>query len=257
MDMPPKKRTKQVVIEPEPQKQGKPFLLILLLVAMALSAAYLLVKKAERPMVQEPPKPEEQVAPENVIDKVKRHILVNEGENPYIATITNLELVKQKNPSLYQNAEDGDKVFIWSDKVVVYSERRDRIVAVATADSLIGDEAANIDAANTGDQAEVDEAEALANSLIEIRNGSRITGEASKLKKHLIDEGFTITQIGDASRMYQGGLQIINLAGEATKVAIEKLEKDFGVSATTTYPLAEAPSKADILLIIGRPETGE
>lgn len=58
--------------------------------------------------------------------QIEKHIILPKGE-PLIATINDIEKLK-KDQTFYQNAENGDKVFIWQDKALIYRPSLDRIV---------------------------------------------------------------------------------------------------------------------------------
>ncbi|MBD3250938.1 hypothetical protein GF380_00460, partial [Candidatus Uhrbacteria bacterium] len=160
--MPPKKKTttkktsaskkteEPVLEQPKPMyhssssKQptvGRSYLVLIIVIAMGLTAAYLLIKgvSVTKSSIEQPAEPQldtkEQLEAhvDSLIDRVKRHILVNEEESPYVATISNIDLVRSRNPIFYKDAKNGDKVLIWSDKALVYSPELDKLVAVTTA----------------------------------------------------------------------------------------------------------------------------
>ena len=59
-------------------------------------------------------------------EKLSKHFLLPE-EEPLIATVTDVERLKQEQP-FYQKAQNGDKVFIWKDKALIYRDSEDKIV---------------------------------------------------------------------------------------------------------------------------------
>jgi hypothetical protein len=49
---------------------------------------------------------------------------------PTIAEITDIDSLKEEDPALYQYVENGDKVFIYTDVVVIYRPDKQKIVQV-------------------------------------------------------------------------------------------------------------------------------
>ncbi len=58
---------------------------------------------------------------QNIVERVARHILVKQDEQPYVANISDINAVRQANPVFYKDAEVGDKVIIWSEMALIYS----------------------------------------------------------------------------------------------------------------------------------------
>jgi hypothetical protein len=243
---------------PPLKRHGKGYLIVLLIIAMGLSAAYLLIKgmsvtnqsvKQGGAEVRNGEQAEESQKPENVIDKVKRHILVNEDEAPYVATISNIDLVRAKNPEFYRDASQGDKVLIWSDKAVIYSEKLDKLVAVTSSLPASPDE-------EEGDGGDMEDAadesmEELEEITVEIRNGSRVAGEASRLRASLTDRGIEVERIGDAAGLYEG-TRIIDLTGGRANSVVDAIMEEVGGIASQDIPEGEPDTEANILIIIGR-----
>lgn len=245
-----------VVLEDRPSK--KPIFVLVLIIVMAASAVYLMMtgragfKKEQVPTQQVGTVNQEAQQNLSLLDRVRKHILVSETDQPRVYTINNIELVRQKNPEFYQDAEQGDKVLIWKDRAMIYSEKLDRLVAVATATPLIRvssdptspEEVSGAPAAPSIDQLR-------ASTTIEIRNGSRKNGEGAKLKKILVDAGFVVTKVGDAGAAYTGTHIIDQTSGTASMIA-EALVAPTGGMVTSTVPTTERPSEANILILIGR-----
>lgn len=267
--MPPKKRTttkkkaEESVIEPPKSGSGRSYLILVLIIAMGLSAAYLLIKgsnvndapakqAAEKGAMVEGTQEKEL----SLIEKVARHIVINEQEEPFIATINNLEAVRKKNPMFYKDAENGDRLLIWSDKAVLYSEDKDLIVAVAMAlpddeqELLMEDQEGS---ATNGEEAELMEGStmALEETSVEIRNGSRIAGEAGRLRTTLVGGGLSVSRIGDAAAVYDGSFIVDQTDGQASP-AINVISEVIEATVTSTLPTREPASNADILILIGR-----
>jgi hypothetical protein len=255
----PKQMNPPKRFEPLPKRSGRPYLIVIIVIAMALSAAYLLIKgvnvaREPEPAPRQAPVEEQEARQEyldSIVDSVKKHIIVNEDEEPYVATIGNIDLLRQENPAFYKNASEGDKLVAWSDKAVIYSERLDKIVAVATAlpPELTGSTST---AAMEEPEEEAAPEEMLAEDVrIEIRNGSRIAGAASRLRTTLLGEGLTISSISDAAQTYDG-TRIIDLTGGQADGVIRTVSGITEGAVTSTVPEGEPASEANILVLIGR-----
>lgn len=259
--MTPKKRgnptgMRTVVLEDRPSK--KPIFVLVLIIVMAASAVYLMMTGRAGFKKQETPKQQvgasDQVVQQNLslMDRVRKHILVKETDQPRVYTINNIELVRQKNPEFYRDAEQGDKVLIWKDRAMIYSEKLDRLVAVATATPLIrvsSEPSDSQEVSGTPSAPSIDQLRA--STTIEIRNGSRKNGEGARLKKTLTDAGFVVTKVGDAGAAYTGTRIIDQTSGSASMIS-EALVAPTGGVVTSTLPTTERPSEANILILIGR-----
>jgi hypothetical protein len=74
--------------------------------------------------------------------QLSRHLVLPK-EEPLVATVTDVEKLKAEQ-AFYRNAKNGDKVFVWKDKALIYRGSEDRIVdfgiivpSSATRDSAI------------------------------------------------------------------------------------------------------------------------
>ncbi len=63
-------------------------------------------------------------------DRVGRLMIVNEEETPTIATVEDVNTLKAVKPDIYKDTENGDKVLVYSDKVIIYRESKDLIINV-------------------------------------------------------------------------------------------------------------------------------
>ncbi len=242
----------------EDRSSKKPIFIFVLIIIMAASAVYLMItgrggyQKIEMPSGEAAPSGQAVAQPSgSLTERVGKHILITEKEAPRVYTINNIDLVRQKNPDFYKDAQQGDKVLIWKDRAIIYSEQIDRIVAVATATPLVrlSEEDPSEQGDETSSALSIDQLRA--STTIEIRNGSRKNGEAGKLKQTLTEAGFVVTKIGDAGAVYVG-TQIIDLTGGGAMPIVEALLEPTNGSVTSTVPVTERPSEANILILIGR-----
>jgi hypothetical protein len=77
---------------------------------------------------------------QEIIDKVGKLMILPEGEQPTVATVTDPAVLK--NQPFFAHAEIGDKVLIYtnSKKAILYSEKLNKIKEVAPVN--LGDAAA-------------------------------------------------------------------------------------------------------------------
>lgn len=68
---------------------------------------------------------------QDLLNKIKVHIVLPEGEEPTIATITDADALK-KEQAFYRDAKNGDKVVIYMQekKAIIYNEEKDVLVNV-------------------------------------------------------------------------------------------------------------------------------
>jgi hypothetical protein len=151
------------------------------------------------------------------------------SEKPSVAVITDVANIKSEQP-FFANAQDGDRILVYSDRAVIYSVKNNLVVNTGPI-SLI--------------KTESDETMVW---KLEIRNGSRVKGAAAKLsEQYKTDPGFELVDVTNASRNdYQGNL-LINF----TAKDVAELATSFSASSTSALPEGEASSSADLLLIIG------
>lgn len=254
--------SKVTFVSEKPEKNVKPVFIFVLFIAMLLSAVYLYIKNGTDEKKQQAAmaptnttaQENQPAQPQTLVDKIKKHLIVSETDVPYIATITNVDLVKEKNPDFYADASDGDKVIVWKDRAVIYSESKDLIVAVATAKPLLVSPSSDMpaDSANTSTPAVSDgTTQQIASTTIEIRNGSRKNGAAKILKTLLEASGLHIDTVGDAGAAYTG-TQIIDLSQGKVPAVLDLILKSTSGTMATVLPDKERPTTAQVLIIIGK-----
>jgi hypothetical protein len=64
-----------------------------------------------------------------IITQVSKHIVLPD-ETPKVVKVTDVDTLKKSEP-FFQSAQDGDDVLVYSNKVILYSPKLDRIVEVA------------------------------------------------------------------------------------------------------------------------------
>ena len=67
---------------------------------------------------------------ESIIEEVRKLIDIPEGIEPTVATIIDIELLRNKNP-FYNKASNGDHLIVTPDRAILYSSVRGIIIDVA------------------------------------------------------------------------------------------------------------------------------
>lgn len=161
----------------------------------------------------------------DILQKIKSHLIINFKEEPLIVEIEDANFLKMQQ-DFFQDSEDGDIIVLYGEKAIIYRPRLDLLV--------------NVGPVYFPDQNTLD-------FNIEIRNGSKTLGLASSLGEVLEAKNYKIFKIRDASRDDYENNIIINNSGKD----ISKLENELGVKSTNILPDGEDDTKTDVLIILG------
>lgn len=167
-----------------------------------------------------------------LIDEVASLIALPEGEDPTVATITDIE--KLKDQPFFKNAKNGDKVLIFTQakKVILYDPAAKKIIDVAPVNIGTG----------SAQQA----------VKIVLRNGTNVPGLTTKaeadVKKSLANAN-VITKENAGKSDYKTTLVVA--LNDNFKDEAEKLAKDLGVSIGDLPEGESKPNEGDILVILG------
>ena len=179
-----------------------------------------------------------------LISKVSRHIVVKQGEDPTVATIQDANVLRQQNPTFYKDAQDGDRLLIWSDKAVLYSTSRDIVLAVLPI-SLPPNAGQTANSATSTGSAQSQEL-----ATIEVRNGSGTSGIGKALATKLTAAGLKVLTPTDAKKTYAQSI-IVKLTSKDLPQTLQALEGVTKNAQVTSLPAGENASKADFLVIVG------
>lgn len=176
---------------------------------------------------------------ESLLERVSKHILVNQFEQPIIATVEDPLALKQSNPDFYQYAQIGDSLIIWSDKAILYSGKHDVILGVLPLGTL-----------SASGQGKVYEAELVEQPKIEVRNGTYTPSLARGLVNILEEEGFDALNPRDSYNKPYKETLVINASDQEFPDTMERmLELTGGIESE--LPISETNVKGDILIILG------
>ena len=177
----------------------------------------------------------------SLIKKVDKLIELPKGENPTIATVSDIN--KLKGQTFFKNAKNGDKVLIYTKakKAILYNPRTNKIIEAQPIN--IGDTApsASSSASATPSPAVV---------RVVLLNGTRTPGLATTTEKTLTtSKNITVVSKGNANDNYTKNI-VIDLTGKNGSAAVEiakVLKGEVGKLPATEVK----PTNADILVILG------
>ncbi|MFZ5437689.1 MAG: hypothetical protein ACOZAK_01385 [Patescibacteria group bacterium] len=174
---------------------------------------------------------------EEVLAKVGKLMILPEDEEPTIATVTDAEVLAQYQP-FFRKATDGDKVIIYvqSGKSIIYSPDKNIIVNVGTI-SVQGNNALQLDTENPLN--------------VEIRTGGASQERVDVLIEQLGKVVNVSNVVAAANQDYQGPV-IVALTNDETRLQQAQIfAANLGVQLTTELPTGEAPSDAEVVVIVG------
>ncbi len=265
--MPTKRRLPKAInlnpietVQPDPSPV-KRYLFLVVLVMMALCAAYLLIigvgnkppetvpqEVAEAPSVPQVPATD----PVSIADRAKAHLYMNSTEQPRIWQISNIDLVKPQNQVLFKDASEGDYVLMWSDRVAVYSPNKDRIVGMLmAATSGTGQTVPTATSTEPTATNSLPTAGSATPARIEIRNASGVAGEARRMKTDLGSIGLKVFKIGD-STIKRTGITIVDLSNGTQSQTVSTIQGSTSGTVVTSLPDGEPTTNAEILVLIGK-----
>jgi hypothetical protein len=182
-----------------------------------------------------------------LINKVSKHIIVKANEDPTVATIQDVDILKRQNPMFYKDAQNGDRLLIWSDKAVLYSAPRDIILAVLPISlpaSALNQQVGSASGTAAG-QAKAETA------IIEVRNGTGTVGMAKLMADKLSQLGLSVLKPADAKKKDYTQTVVVKLTDKELPQTLQAIMAATGNARVVTLPAGENASKADFLVIVG------
>jgi len=176
------------------------------------------------------------------LQKIGRHLVLPEGEQPAIATILDAEGLKKVQP-LYSEVKDGDQLVTFKAMQIVYDPILDKIVYVRAlvSGNIPADQSGQVNFTNPSAQVQP--------ITLDIRNGAALPGLAGKTASALGKEAtYKVIKVGNAQKQIYTKTVIVNLKNRD----VSNLEARFGVKAVTQLPIGEPASTADVVVIVGK-----
>lgn len=180
---------------------------------------------------------------DTIITRVAKLIELPKGENPTLATVSDIN--KLKGQTFFRNAENGDKVLIFkiAKKAILYRPSTDKIIEVGPI--------------NLGPPITSQETASPSASIKQIQatvlNGTTTKGLGSTTEKKLKEKypPLQITSVGNAKKTDYSKTLIIDLTGQNQTIS-KDIAQFLGGEVRSTLPEGELKPEADILIIIGQ-----
>jgi LytR cell envelope-related transcriptional attenuator len=247
------KSTKNKDVKVEPHTQApKPFFLITIIGIVVIAAVVILAKNfltnensdqpASQPQAEQLAEVEGETDLEKLVNRVATLIEINRSEEPTIATVQDPALLKTGQPEFYKEAEVGDRLLVWSDKAVLYSTSKDKLLSVM----MIAEP----------EDAIIDEEPAITSTIedeaptINVKNGTLTGGVAGKMKTLLVGEDIPVASIGDAKLKSYEKTVIIQLTDKEMPATLKALKDTTGAEVTEPVD-GETGLLGDFIVIVG------
>lgn len=187
-----------------------------------------------------------------LLEQVRRLILLPEGEVPLVATVQDAEALIREQ-SFYLGVRNGNKLLVYGSarKAIIYDPERDILVNVGPVyfDEQAVSPQVPQEPVNVVSPAPLPQTEGLS---IEIRNGSGEPGAARELGDKLESKpDYSVVGITDAARNNYEEVLLIDLVAGSNPEAITKLAAFIGATVITSLPEEETESGAEVLIILG------
>jgi hypothetical protein len=226
-----------------------PFALIVVLLVLVTAGVLAFRNMLSSPgaQTQNAPAPGSKDDVKSLVARVARHIVVNEGEDPTIATIEDADLLRAQSPTFYKDAQNGDRLLVWSDKAVLYSTSRDLLLAVMPVSLPPPADASSTSMAQTTTST----TEVVEQATIEVRNGTRTSGLGRKMVDTLKAAGLTVLPATDARlKTYEKTVIIVKDATASFPKTLQTI-KEITNAEVVPASLEEGQLKGDIVVIVG------
>jgi heme/copper-type cytochrome/quinol oxidase subunit 2 len=191
---------------------------------------------------------------QDLVNKVGKLMELPTNEIPKIATVS--DITKLKGQAFFANAQNGDKVLVYSQnkEAILYRESINKIIQVAPVD--LGAVAptpmavpSSAVVVNPTPAPTVTPMPAVV--TVAVYNGTTISGLANKAGGKITQAmtNATITAKGDTKNNY-AKTEVIDLSGKQGPVAVQ-IAKLLGGSVAMAVPDGETKPNADIFVILG------
>jgi hypothetical protein len=173
-----------------------------------------------------------------LVEKVSKLVVLPTGEEPVVATVTDKE--KLKDQPVFEKAENGDKILIYSQAKKAYIYNPEKNVVVDIIPVNMGEVAVAIPG--------VDEKNPL---RIALYNGTKIPGQTGNMEKRIGDKkilGVSVSAKANAISSDYAKTVVFDVTGKKGEQAVA-LARLLGADVATMS--AEIRPNADLLVVIG------
>lgn len=238
---------------------NKPFLIGTIVIFLLVLGAggfytYLLFQQDAAPVASNTKETQEQI--ESLLREVGELVLLPEGEIPQIATVTDVEKLKEQ--PFFKGAQNGDKVLIFSStkEAILYRQSIKKIITIAPINTP--DQAApntSLGSTPSGTLGGTPVVAPIAKKIrVAVLNSTKESGLARKGANLLDKEKFEIISTSNAQGEYPtSSLTIVNKT-DVKNSTINDINSLFTKTklVTKSLPTGESPpAGADIVIILG------
>ena len=225
-------------------RSRKKLIIILILILAACIIGYAALTKQT---------PEQKAAKELAAAEVAvgKLMILPDGQ-PILATVTDADSLK-KQQAFFSKAQNGDELLLFpqSLQAVLYSPSRNVIVNVGPVQQTPPSAATTQTSPATSAAMPTIVSRAAAVS-VELRNGAGATGAASTAKQALAgNNAFSVVSVGDAANTHYKKSLVVELGNGLDPAAVSALAAQFNASVVSALPNGEAPSSAQVVVILG------
>ncbi|HQG57377.1 MAG TPA: hypothetical protein PLX79_00120 [Candidatus Dojkabacteria bacterium] len=168
-------------------------------------------------------------------EKIGKLILLPSDQEPTVATIVDIEKLKETNPTFYKNASNGDKILVYSDKAILYDPDNNIILDVAP---IVTDPASQ-----------------SASLSVELRDASDAK-DLDQISAEIANYGsqFVVATKSESADASDNGVEIFIVTTDETKMQMASaLATSMGAQIVESMPQGEqAPADGvDVVIVYG------
>jgi flagellar basal body-associated protein FliL len=242
-------------IEEEKEKKGgrrsKWAIVVLVVLIIALAGAtgwmYWQYREAKIEVEKALSADEKETAEVNkIIDDLKSVAAVPD-EQPTVATIVDVNVLKEQNPDFYKDAQNGYKLILYTDRAIIFDAVNKKVINMIPVKM------------NTENQesSENKVAPVVKNVSITILNGTSEEGLSSNLEKVIASKkveatNFSISSKTKASKDNYAKSTVWDVSGGAKANEIKQLADLLGFEYKAGTPEGESVASSDMVIIIGK-----
>lgn len=193
--------------------------------------------------------------PQALVQAISKHIAVNLQESPSIATVQKPDVLRSQNAFFYRDAQEGDRVVVWTDKVVLYSPSKDRLLSVLPVTAAqVPPQATMVIAPSPVSSplaADAEKVSKVGQVTIDVRNGTGRSGLGSVAAQKLKQAGYTVLSPMDAHGVQSKTVLYKSMNADLDKIMME-IRALVPSQIVTELPKGETAAKGDIVIILGQ-----
>lgn len=218
-------------------------ILVLLLIIAAAPSYYFYNEYKKAQMQLQNPSETAQKELDILLEEIGKLMILPQNEIPTLATVSDVN--KLKNQEFFKNAQNGDKVLIYSEakKAILYRPSIKRIVEVSPLQL-----AENVQPTPTSGPQPTQSAPLT----VTIYNGTSKSGLTTAIQTEVTSkvQGLIIDAKENAAKTDYKKTLVINVSGKASKSQLQEIAKSLNAEVTN-LPSTEKKPNTDILIIVG------